>query len=150
VNPKLVSSLDAVARSRLATISDHGLVADAARVLSNTHIGLVVVCDSDGAMTGVVTKTDIVEHIGHCRGNACSIAAAGVISRDVVYCRPTDRLPDVLSMMHDFGFVHIPVVDLSCRPSGVVSARDALRALMAEEEYEGSLLRDYVMGVGYR
>ena len=29
-------------------------------------------------------------------------------------------------------------------------AGDALRALMAEGEYEAVLLRDYVMGIGYR
>lgn len=52
--------------------------------------------------------------------------------------------------MEKRGFVHIPVVDENSKPSGVVNARDALRALMAEEKYEASLLRDYVMGIGYR
>jgi CBS domain-containing protein len=132
------------------TISADALLVNAARLLSDTQISLVVVCNSDGAMAGVITKTNIVEQIGHCRGNACTTAAADVMTRDVVCCRPTDRLPDVLSMMHDCGFVHIPVVDLSCLPLGVVNARDALRALIAEEKYEASLLRDYVMGVGYR
>jgi hypothetical protein len=31
-----------------------------------------------------------------------------------------------------------------------VNARDALRLLWAEEKYEEVLLRDYVMGIGYR
>ena len=48
------------------------------------------------------------------------------------------------------GFVHVPVIDAAGRPSGVVNARDALRELMAEGQYEEALLRDYVMGVGYR
>ncbi len=72
------------------------------------------------------------------------------MTRDVAYCRQADYLPDVLSMMHTRGLVHIPVIDECCRPVGVVNARDGLRALMAEEKYEASLLRDYVMGVGYR
>ena len=53
-------------------------------------------------------------------------------------------------MMQKCGFVHVPVVDDNSKPLGVVNARDALRALFAEEKYEKSLLRDYVMGVGYR
>ena len=53
-------------------------------------------------------------------------------------------------MMEKRGFIHIPVVDEHVKPLGVVNARDALRALMAEGKYEASLLRDYVMGVGYR
>ena len=42
------------------------------------------------------------------------------------------------------------VIDENSKPSGVVNAGDALRALMAEEKYEATLLRDYVMGTGYR
>ena len=46
--------------------------------------------------------------------------------------------------------VHVPVIDEKSGPSGVVNARDALRVLWAEEKYEEALLRDYVMGIGYR
>jgi CBS domain-containing protein len=53
-------------------------------------------------------------------------------------------------MMAKRGFVHMPVVDENSKPLGVVNDRDALRALMAEQKYEASLLRDYIMGIGYR
>jgi len=43
-----------------------------------------------------------------------------------------------------------PWVDQHAIPSGVINARDALRELLAQEQYEESLLRDYVMGVGYQ
>jgi CBS domain-containing protein len=150
MNTKLVSSIDAVARSRLVTITDDALLVDAARLLSDTHISLVVVCDHDGAMVGVITKTNIVQQIGRCGESACTTAVADVMTRDVTYCRPTDSLPDVLSMMAKRGFVHMPVVDENSKPLGVVNDRDALRALMAEQKYEASLLRDYIMGIGYR
>jgi len=123
---------------------------DAAKLLSDTQISLVVVCDYDGAMVGVITKTNIVQQIGRCGGSACMATAADVMTRDVAYCCPTDYLPDVVSAMATRGFVHIPVIDEYSRPLGVVNVRDALRALLAEEQYETSLLRDYVMGIGYR
>jgi CBS domain-containing protein len=150
MNTKLVSSIDAVTRSRLVTISTDALLVDAAKLLSDTHISLVVVCDAGGAMAGVITKTNIVQQIGLCGERACAIPAADVMTRDVAYCRPTDSLSDVLSMMEKRGFIHIPVVDEHSKPLGVVNARDALRALMAEGKYEAALLRDYIMGVGYR
>ncbi|MGH8727419.1 MAG: CBS domain-containing protein [Burkholderiales bacterium] len=150
MNTKLVSSIDAVARSRLVTINVDALLVDVAKLLSDTQIALVVVCDSDGAMVGVITETNIVQQIGRCGESACTTAAVDVMTRDVAYCRPTDSLLDVLSMMEKRGFVHVPVIDENSKPSGVVNARDALRALMAEGEYEASLLRDYVMGIGYR
>lgn len=150
MDTKPVSSIDAVARSRLITISADALLVDAARLLSEKQISLVVVCNSNGAMVGVITKTDIVREIGRCGEIACAIAAADLMTHDVVYCRPADSLSEVLSMMEKRGFIHIPVVDDIFKPWGVVYARDALRALIAEGKYEMSLLRDYVMGVGYR
>ena len=150
MNSKLVSSIDAVARLRLLMIGANETLVDAARMLSDTQISLVVVCDPDGAMVGVITKTDIVRQIGHCGGSACTREAVDVMTRDVASCRRTDGLSDVLALMHERGFVHLPVVDEAFKPIGVVNARDALRELLTQEKYEESLLRDYVMGVGYR
>ena len=150
MNTKLVSSIDALARSRLVTISADALLVDVAKLLSDTHISLVVVCDSHGVMVGVITKTNIVQQIGRSCASIGTTVAADVMIRNVTSCRPTDSLPDVLSMMEKSGFVHLPVIDEKSKPSGVVNAGDALRALMAEGEYEAALLRDYVMGIGYR
>ena len=72
------------------------------------------------------------------------------MTRDVVSCHSTDCLPELLSMMGRRGLVHVPVIDEESRPCGVVNARDALRVLWAEEKYQEALLRDYVMGIGYR
>jgi len=52
--------------------------------------------------------------------------------------------------MEKRGFVHVPVIDENFRPLGVINARDALRMLVANGEHESSLLRDYVMGIGYQ
>ena len=150
MNTKLVSSIEAATRSRLVVVKEETLLLQVARLLSDTQISLVVVCDAVGAMVGVITKTDIVQRVGHCLGAACTTAAAEIMTRDVTCCSVTDCLPDVLSMMQARGFVHVPVVDAERKPSGVVNARDALRELWAEGQYEEALLRDYVMGVGYR
>lgn len=149
MNTEFVSSIDAATRSRLAVASDTILLLEVARLLSDTQISLVVVCDAAGLMVGVVTKTDIVRKIGDCLGSACTSTAAEIMSKDVAYCSPTDSLSDVLAMMLARGIVHVPVVDAQHKPTGVVNTRDALRALWAEGQYEEKLLRDYVMGVGY-
>ncbi len=150
MNTKLVSSIESITRSRLATTFVDSPLVDVAKLLTNTQISLVVVCDSNGAMAGIITKTNIVRQIGVCLGAACRVAAADAMTADVAHCHPADFLPDVLAMMQTCGFVHVPVVDEQSKPLGVVNARDALRSLMAEGEYEEALLRDYVMGIGYR
>ena len=113
------------------------------------RLGLVVVCNSDGAMVGVITKTDVIRQISHCQGCACTTTAAAVMTQDVTYCHPSEMLHDVWLIMKERGFVHIPIIDQDFRPVGVVNARDALQALLVEAEDEGLLLRDYIMGIGY-
>jgi predicted transcriptional regulator len=56
MNTKLVSSMDSIARSRRVAIGVDALLVGAAELLSTAQIGLVVVCDSVGAMAGVITK----------------------------------------------------------------------------------------------
>jgi CBS domain-containing protein len=119
-------------------------------LLSYTQVSLVVVCDFEGAMVGVITKTDIVQQIGGCHGSAYTSAAADVMTRNVAYCGPTDSLPDVLSMTTPNGLEFSSTTGICTKPRFSINARDALRALFAEKKYEESLLRDYVMGVGYR
>ena len=146
----LVEALMPTARRRLTTIKADASLIDAAKLLSDTQISLVVVCAADGSMAGVITKTDVVRQIA--RGHDSSYAAlvSAMMTKDVVHCRPDDLLHEVWSSMKERGFVHIPVIDQHFRPSGVVNARDALQALLGEAKNEESLLRDYVMGIGYR
>jgi CBS domain-containing protein len=88
--------------------------------------------------------------MGRCQGSGCTAAVATVMTKDVTYCRPGDLLHDVWSIMKERGLLHVPVVGEDFRPLGVINARDALLALLEGSEYEESLLRDYVMGIGYR
>jgi len=145
-----VESILPTARKRLSTVQADAAVSEAAQLLSNTHISLVVVCDADEIMVGVVTKTDVVRHIAHCAESGRAVAASAVMTRDVIYCVSSDSLHSVLSKMKEHTVVHIPVVDQMFKPSGVVNARDALQALLGEAEYDVSLLRDYIMGIGYQ
>ena len=146
----LVERMLPVARERLVTIRDDALLMMAARLLDGRHINLVVVCDNGGAMVGVITKTDVVRQMGRCDGSCCTAAVATVMTRDVTHCHPGDLLHEVWSVMKERGLLHVPIVGEYFKPLGVINARDALLVLLEGSEYEESLLRDYVMGIGYR
>ena len=144
-----VNHLHAVAHSRLATATLQTPLLEAAQRFSKTQIGLVVVCDPDGVVAGVISQSDIVRQIGHCVGSACQTLARDLMTTDVLCCHLDDCLADVLALMEQRSLVHVPLLDKQQRPIGVVNARDALRALVQAGEYEETLLRAYVMGVGY-
>jgi CBS domain-containing protein len=148
----LVERILPIALKRLSAIRADAFLTDAAKRLCDTHISLVVVCNPEGTMVGVVTKTDVVRQIARGQGSlstASTATAASVMTRDVTYCHPTDLLHDALLKMKERGFVHIPVVDQDSKPVGVINARDALQVLLEEVEHDVSSLRDYVEGIGY-
>lgn len=146
----LVEQMLLVTCEQLVTINADAPLIEAAKLLNGRKSSLVVVCNSDGVMAGVITKTDVVGQISHCKGCSCTIAASAVMTRDVTFCHPHLPLKDAWSRMKDSGLKHIPVVDHELRPIGVLHARQAVQALLEEVGDEEEILRDYVMGVGYR
>lgn len=143
-----VEQLLQTASARLVTIAHDAPLREAARLL-RAGTDLVIVCGVDGTVVGVITKTDVVARISECQGAACTVAAAMVMSANVLLCGPHDRVQDVWSKMKARELKNVPIVGAEGRPLGVLNARDALGILLHEVEYEESLLRDYVMGVGY-
>lgn len=137
------------AREKLVTISDGASLVEAARCLP-PGTDLVIATDPDGRLAGVVTRTDIVSQISFCDESACVAALPLEITRHVVSCRPGDGLQQVWAKIKETGVKNVPVTDEDLIPLGVISARDVLHVLLDEAEYDEALLRDYVMGVGYR
>jgi len=146
----IVESLLPKAKKRLLTLKEDAPLTEAAAQLGNSKGNLIVVCNGAGSMVGVVTKTDIVSRISQCQGSGCTMSVAAVMTREVAECRPGDPLEDAWSTMKGKGVLNLPVVDQNHRPLGELAARDVLQSLMGEVEHEEALLRDYVMGVGYR
>lgn len=138
------------ARERLVTVSKEASLTKVATVLGNERAHLVIVCDGSGVAVGVVSKSDIVSRISQCEGHACAAVVRTVMTRDIACCHPEDSLQSIWDLMKARGFLNIPVLDRENRPLGVLYARDVVQALLEEVEYEEVLLREYVMGIGYR
>lgn len=145
-----VDSMLQAIRQRNLVISHGQQLTEAAALLSDDARHMAVVCNADGKMVGVVTRTDIVRQIQHCQGCACTILCADVMSKEVIACAPDQILEDVWSTMKHNKLLCVPVVDIERRPLGLLFASDVLEALLSEVEYEEELLKDYVMCVGYR
>jgi predicted transcriptional regulator len=73
-----------------------------------------------------------------------------IMTRSVTACGPGDALQAIWSAMKQRGVQRVPVVAQDGQPIGVIYAHDALQLLLSEVEDEESLLRDYVMNIGYR
>ncbi|MFP4538126.1 MAG: CBS domain-containing protein [Dichotomicrobium sp.] len=145
-----VTELLPQARRRLVKIGHDAKLICAARTLGDPSVELVVVCDDDERVAGVVSRTDILARISQCTGCTCAEAVATAMTRDVVSCDPCEPLSEIWSRMKATGHRQLPVVDADNHPLGVLSAREVLERLLADKDYEESLLIEYIASVGYR
>ena len=136
-------------RKRLLTIRDEAPLMDVAKLLREPDADLVVVCNGDELMVGVISKTDIIRQISQWRESEFAAAASTVMTRTVVSFRPDDLLQDVWTTMKHRTLKNVPILDQDSRPIGVLNARDVLEALLEEVEYEETLLKEYVMRIGH-
>ena len=122
---------------------------DVAKLLREPDADLVVVCNGDELMVGVISKTDIIRQISQWRESEFAAAASTVMTRTVVSFRPDDLLQDVWTTMKHRRLKNVPILDQDYRPIGVLNARDVLEALLEQVEYEETLLKEYVMRIGH-
>ncbi len=106
-----VESILPAASKRLITIRDEARLMDAAKLLREPGADLVVVCNADGSMAGVISKTDIVRQISLYRESEPGTAASTIMTRKVVSCRPGDLLHDVLTTMKEQRLKNVPILD---------------------------------------
>jgi CBS domain-containing protein len=145
----LIEAILPIIQARLSVISRDALFLAAARIFGTGKTRMLVVCDGGRGAIGVVTRTDAMRHVGE-NANPLVARIAELMTSNVVAARPFDDLLATWQMMTRCRLNHLPVLDHRDRPVGVLTADDALAALLEIERYEEHLLADYVAGIGYR
>jgi len=143
-----IEQLNETTKARLMVVDVNAAVQAAALSLSKPGIGLVVVCDDNGAAAGVLSKSDLIRHLTSPKSPAPP--ASALMTSPIVSCGPGDDLHTVYQTMASRSLQNLPVLNVDAKPVGVLDIRDAMRALFREEEIQEQLLFNYVTGVGYR
>ena len=146
----LLAHIASDVRLRLAVLNNSSPVGEAAQILANPTTPLVVICDGEGVAVGVVSRMDIVKLFSRAPDQASWSNAESIMTRSFLSFRDDQSLQLAWDELSSRGLRCAPMLDGSGRPVGVVHARDLVRALLNEVSSEELMLRDYVLGVGYR
>lgn len=125
------------------TISPDQTLAAAVDMLSRHRIGAVVVVDGDLAVQGILSERDVVRALAESGAGALGEPVSRRMSRTVKTCASADAIPQLMQVMTDGKFRHVPVVE-SGRLGGMVSIGDLVKHRLAEMEAEHKALRDYI------
>lgn len=103
-------------------------VADAVSLMRKENAGCVLVCDS-GQLVGLFTERDLMRRV-LAVGKALTIPVADVMTPDPLTILPRDPIRIAVRRMEEGGHRHLPVVDDSNRPLGMLSVKRVIRYLV--------------------
>lgn len=139
---------EVLAGRSLVTASKDMTVRAAARLMAEKHIGALVVIEG-GRIAGIFTERDALNKVLAAALDPDTTLVASVMVKDPQTIDADKPLAYALYMMAEGGFRHVPVVDASGAPIGMVSARDALGQDLVEFERELKHLEDLEGSIGY-
>ena len=133
---------DVVALSSEATLSQ------AARLLAHKRIGALVVRDANGALAGILSERDVVRVVAEEGISALARPASAYMTREVATCTELDTVEELMEMMTQGRFRHVPVLDEDNRLCGLVSIGDVVKMHIKETMREAATLRQYITAAG--
>jgi CBS domain-containing protein len=139
----IVKNILAAKRGDVVTIEPTANLAAAAKLLTERHIGAVVILGADHRVIGVLSERDIVRALADHGPTALSEPVSQVMSRDVKTCSEDDTIGDLMGHMTTGKFRHMPVVQQG-KLIGIVSSGDVVKSRVEEIDHEAKALRDYI------
>ncbi len=115
-----------------------------AQLIAEYRIGAVLIMDTDGRPSGIVSERDIVNSLAAFGATALSMTASEAMSRKLLVCRPVDTADEILTLMTNNRVRHLPVMD-DGQMVGIISIGDVVKRKLDDAAAEVGLLRDYVM-----
>ena len=114
---------------------------EAARMMVENNLGLLVVCDpKDNGLRGVVSERDIIRSVA--AGKDATMKVESISTPNVVTVKWNSEIADAAKAMNKHRIRHVVVVDDASKPVGVVSMRDlvgersTLRAILQSHDKE--------------
>ena len=129
----------------VVSIKPAASISEAVAILAEKRIGTVVVSADGASLDGILSERDIVRELGR-RGVALMAEpVSAIMTAKLVTCCSLDNTDDILAMMTEGRFRHIPVVDDGTMV-GLISIGDAVKARLSELSMEKDALEGMIRG----
>ena len=115
----------------------------AARLLSERRIGALLVRDAQKPFLGIISERDIVRAISAHGAGALKEPVSRFMTGKVTTCTSQTPVNDVMEIMTQGKFRHIPVVEGGSL-IGIVSIGDVVKLRLEEIEAEAQAIREYI------
>jgi CBS domain-containing protein len=130
------------ASQEVITISPHATVRELLALLAQHNVGALVVSADGRSLEGIVSERDVVRRLAEDEDLLAS-PVSSIMTSDVHTCEGHEPVHDLMQLMTERRFRHVPVVK-DGRLTGIVSIGDVVKSRMQELEFERDQLDSYV------
>lgn len=120
------------------------LLLDVSSKLAAKKIGCIVIIGDHGRIAGIMSERDVIRAIAEGGGAALQQAVGKFMTQAVKTCHEATTIEELMEMMTQGRFRHIPVVDDGGALVGIISIGDVVKHHIAEVEMEVSAMRGYL------
>ena len=127
----------------MVTVKPEDTVLDAIKVLAREDIGAAAVI-ADGKLVGIFSERDYTRKIVLLGRHSESTRVEEIMTRNVICVNPRTKTRDCMALMSEKNIRHLPVVD-DGRVVGMVSIRDIVTDIIADQDFTISQLEQYIV-----
>jgi len=131
----------------VVTVGPDETIVRAIQKLVDNNIGALPVCDTKGALLGIISERDLLKECSQRNRAIGSTKVKDVMTKDVAIGIPDDDLDYVVGIMNRKGIRHLPILD-GPKLGGIISMRDIVDTQLKESNAVVRFLSDYISG-GY-
>jgi CBS domain-containing protein len=128
----------------MVMVKPEDTVLDAIKVLASENIGAAVVVVGD-QLVGIFSERDYTRKVVLKGRHSESTRVEEIMTKNVVCVTPRTKTRDCMALMSEKSIRHLPVVE-DGRVVGMVSIRDIVTDIIADQDFTISQLEQYISG----
>ncbi|MCW5593791.1 MAG: CBS domain-containing protein [Burkholderiales bacterium] len=136
--------LKSKAQRQMVTVKPEDTVLEAIKVLAREDVGAAVVV-SGSQLVGIFSERDYTRKIVLKGRHSETTRVEEIMTSNVICVTPRTKTRDCMALMSEKGIRHLPVVDEG-RVVGMVSIRDIVTDIIADQDFTISQLEQYISG----
>jgi len=125
------------------TVPESASVAAAIRAMYESRVGSVLIPSASGTPVGILTERDIMRLCAEGKTDFEHMMLKDYMTTNIILGKPEDRVHEVLILMTEKRFRHMPVVK-DGQILGLISMGDLVKAKLEETAQEAQALREYI------
>ncbi len=118
---------------------------DAMKLMAKHNVGALLIKGTDGNIKGIVSERDFILKLEVLGRLPQETPIGEIMTSNVLYVESTQTLEDCMALMNEKGVRHLPVFE-GATLMGMISIRDVLREIIAEQKSMISHLEHYIRG----